>query len=73
LVQTPDLSLERKRETQRPVEKRSLSIATTRAPTKKQAACYFLPACSKEFQRSLSKSIGSILLMSINNYGGHMR
>src|SRR4030095_1740304 len=40
LVQTPDLSLERKRETQRPVEKRSLSIATTRAPTKKQAACY---------------------------------
>jgi hypothetical protein len=38
LVQTQDLSLERKRENQRPVEKRSLSIATVRAPTRRRAA-----------------------------------
>src|SRR5258707_5135090 len=62
LVQTPDLSLERKRENQRPVGKRSLSIATTRAPTRRQAA--FEGLSNKECRRSSPKTITAILEMS---------
>src|SRR5437588_7210966 len=60
LVQTPDLSLETKREIQRPVEKRSLFIATTRAPTRRRAAFEGL----KECRRSSRKIITTILQMS---------
>src|SRR5207247_1825356 len=62
LVQTPALSLERKRENQRPVEKRSLSIATTRAPTRRRAA--FEGLSNKECRRSSMKIITTILQMS---------
>src|SRR5438046_10231999 len=60
LVQTPDLSLETKRENQRPVEKRSLFIATTRAPTRRRAAFEGL----KECRLSSTKIITTILQMS---------
>src|SRR5438046_4510371 len=60
LVQTPYLSLETKRENQRPVEKRSLSTATTRAPTRRRATFEGL----KECRRSSTKIITTILQMS---------
>ena len=49
-MQTPDLSPLRERENQRPVEKRSLSIATTRAPRRRRAA--FEGLSNKECRRS---------------------
>jgi hypothetical protein len=67
LTQT-QISLGKERESQRPLRKRPLLIATSRAPVPRQGACRLSYPPSKAYQRSLPTSLTVIFPVSILNF-----